>query len=207
MEISILYIISSVLLGFLFAEFVGYWLHILLHSNKIRFLSDGHMLHHIRLYGPDFPQRSEEYRDSAISRANILGYGMEWVIPVIALIAVIFSVGWFFDIPFLYQISFASAAFIWAWFLFGYMHVALHLENFWMLRSKLFKNWFLRVRKWHDIHHIHLSDNGKMNKNFGICFFAVDRIFGSLEKDLEPINKNGLKAMKIRYNYIDTLKV
>ncbi|MDE1975878.1 MAG: hypothetical protein KGI84_01305, partial [Elusimicrobia bacterium] len=56
------------------AEFVGYWLHILLHSDKIKFLSRSHMIHHLISYPPDTPMRpSEEYMLSTQGRASLLG--------------------------------------------------------------------------------------------------------------------------------------
>jgi hypothetical protein len=39
------------------AEFLGYWLHRLLHSDKIPALSRSHMIHHLRYYGPKHRMR------------------------------------------------------------------------------------------------------------------------------------------------------
>ena len=36
----------------LFTEIAGYFIHILLHSNKIQFLSKNHMVHHLKVYQP-----------------------------------------------------------------------------------------------------------------------------------------------------------
>jgi sterol desaturase/sphingolipid hydroxylase (fatty acid hydroxylase superfamily) len=45
-------IIVTILAAALIAELTGYLMHILLHSNKIAFLSKSHMIHHLVLYGP-----------------------------------------------------------------------------------------------------------------------------------------------------------
>jgi len=50
-------VLESVLCSCLVAEFAGYWLHRLLHTDKLSFLSRGHMLHHLLLYGPTQPMR------------------------------------------------------------------------------------------------------------------------------------------------------
>jgi hypothetical protein len=67
--------------AFLVAEFAGYAIHILLHSEKLPFLSRNHMLHHLRDYGPARGLRSDRYRDSTEGRVGVLGIGLEWLIP------------------------------------------------------------------------------------------------------------------------------
>jgi len=42
------------------SELLGYWLHRLLHSGRIPFLSLNHMKHHLLLYGPLQKQRPRE---------------------------------------------------------------------------------------------------------------------------------------------------
>ena len=44
-----------VALSFIYAELVGYWLHVLLHSYAIPALSREHMNHHILSYTTKYP--------------------------------------------------------------------------------------------------------------------------------------------------------
>jgi sterol desaturase/sphingolipid hydroxylase (fatty acid hydroxylase superfamily) len=187
-------IIGTIIFAFIVAEFVGYFLHMLLHSNKIRFLSYSHMLHHIKIYGPKDPQRTKIYKGSAVNRFNIAGIGMEWMVPIIILLGLIFTAAYFLDVPMIYQLIFVGIVVFHGWFLFSYMHSAMHIEGFWMIKNKLLKKWFLNARHLHDIHHIELSN--------GICFFFFDKLFGSIKKKLKPFNKKGYKSMKVRYGYL-----
>ena len=50
-----------VALSLVYAELLGYWLHVFLHSYAIPSVSRAHMNHHILSYGPGQRQRSEEY--------------------------------------------------------------------------------------------------------------------------------------------------
>src|SRR5258708_31442406 len=62
-------------------ELLGYWLHRLLHSGAIGFLSRNHMKHHLVLYGPLPAQRSNEYRDATDHSFSLGNVGLEWLIP------------------------------------------------------------------------------------------------------------------------------
>src|ERR1041385_7155427 len=69
--------------GCAFSEFIGYWVHILLHSHRIEFLSRNHMIHHLVVYSPTRPMRiSDEYQASTHDRANLFGMGLEWLLPL-----------------------------------------------------------------------------------------------------------------------------
>jgi hypothetical protein len=45
-------VLESVICSCLVAEFAGYWLHRLLHSEQVPMLSRSHMAHRLILYGP-----------------------------------------------------------------------------------------------------------------------------------------------------------
>ena len=47
-------------------------------------------------------------------------------------------------------------------------------------------------------------DEGRMNKNFGISFFFVDKIVGTKLKKIDGFNEKGYKAALERYNYLFT---
>lgn len=186
-----------------FAEFVGFWLHILMHSNKIEFLSRNHMIHHLVLYAPNKPQRhAGPYLLSTYGRANVLGLGMEWLLPVGILLAVVLSFFRVMGITLVNQAVFTVAALAWGCLMFWYMHDAMHLKDFWMETSRFWRHWFMEARRRHDIHHMDLVDDGRMTRNFGICFFFFDRVFGTLADEHRRFNPKGLNQAMKRYAYI-----
>jgi sterol desaturase/sphingolipid hydroxylase (fatty acid hydroxylase superfamily) len=195
--------VSSVLAGCLVAEFAGYWLHVLMHSNKIEFLSRNHMIHHLLIYAPNKPQRQGgEYLLSTYGRASVLGLGLEWVLPVGLIVAALAAAMTALSVAALDRAIVLAAAMAWGVLMFWYMHDAMHLRGFWMEENRLLKRWFLTARRRHDIHHMDLLDDGRMTKNFGICLFFFDRLFGSLAVEHERFNPEGLQAARRRYAFI-----
>ena len=77
----------------LLAEFFGYWLHRLLHSDRIPLLSRGHLIHHFLIYGPGQPMRLEKYHDATEHRFSVGNIGLEWLVPSAMILAVAFSLG------------------------------------------------------------------------------------------------------------------
>ncbi|MBI4368759.1 MAG: sterol desaturase family protein [Elusimicrobia bacterium] len=189
--------------GFAFAEFAGYWVHRLLHSNKIEFLSRNHMIHHLVIYQPNGPmRRSSKYLKTTQGRAGVDGIGLEWFIPVGILMAALLTVFRALGTGTLFQIVFIASGLSWGYFMFHYMHDAMHRQNFWMEKKLLLGPWFCAARRLHDIHHMTLNDAGVMDKNYGICFFGVDKIFGTIAPSHRPFNRQGLEAARHRYAYI-----
>jgi sterol desaturase/sphingolipid hydroxylase (fatty acid hydroxylase superfamily) len=196
-------ILLTIFLAVLFAEVVGYFLHILLHSNKVEFLSRNHMMHHLREYGPQNGLRpSDTYKKSISGRASVVGVGMEWMGPIFILMAVMFSLFYAWGIPLLYQIVFTLSALSWGYFLFGYMHDSMHIKNFWMERAPILGRWYKEIRRLHDIHHLNIADDGRMPTNFGICFFGFDRLFGTRLPTHVKFNHKGYEQALKRYAYI-----
>lgn len=187
----------------LFTEFAGYWLHVLLHSHKIRFLSRNHMIHHLSVYAPNKPQRpSHEYLISTYGRAAVLGIGLEWLLPAAVLLAAEIGGLRALGVGPAAGTAFVAASLAWGWLMFGYMHDAMHLKGFWMERApESLRAWFLRARLRHDIHHMDLDDAGFMPYNFGICFFAFDALFGTLKPGHDRFNPRGLEAAMSRYAF------
>ncbi len=193
------YIGLSIVLGIVYAEASGYFLHILFHSDKIKFLSRSHMRHHIVKYGPEMPQRLNIKGDGTIKRILDSGIGIEWIPPVVTVVGLVFLLGWIFNIALIYQLSFVGALVLWVGFLFVYMHDAIHVEGIWLEKNKLFGKWFLSVRRGHDIHHINVSRSGLLNKNYGICFLAFDKLFGTFSNDLGVADTEGLENLHKRF--------
>jgi sterol desaturase/sphingolipid hydroxylase (fatty acid hydroxylase superfamily) len=187
----------------LVAELLGYLLHRLLHSDRIRFLSRSHMIHHLLLYGPLQPQRpSPEYLDATTGRAALGSIGLEWVIPSGLLLGIFLAAFQIFHVRALHQIIFVGVTLGWSFLMFSYVHDGMHLQGAWMARSRLLKGWFLTARHFHDVHHMALNDAGFMDKNFGIGFYFFDRLFGSFSVTARPFNRQGYEAAKKRYPFI-----
>lgn len=194
---------AAVACAVVFTEFFGYWLHMLLHSEKIEFLSRNHMIHHLVVYAPNRPMRpSAGYIYSTYDRANVLGIGLEWLLPVGIILGAIHLAARGLGVPALQEGVFVGVSLAWGWLLFAYMHDAMHLQGFWMERSSLFRRWFLAARRRHDIHHMRLTDDGRMNVNYGICFFGFDRLFGTHVPEHSKFNREGLQAAMKRYAYV-----
>lgn len=187
-----------------FTEFVGYWLHILLHSHRIAFLSRSHMIHHLLVYAPDKPQRqSARYLESTYGRASVLGIGLEWLLPAALILGGLLLAFRLVGLAPARQAVFIAVTLSWGWLMFNYMHDAMHLKDFWMERSPRLKAWFLCARRRHDIHHMDLDDAGFMPYNFGICFFVCDRAFGTLRTEHGRFNAAGLRASLRRYSFVN----
>lgn len=195
-------ILSSILLGFFYAEVISYPIHRLLHSNTIPALSRDHMLHHLQLYGPQNPLRTPTYLTSVDNRFSFLGLGREWWYLILAANLIGFILCLILQIPLSYTTIFLTAATAWGVFGFFYIHDAFHITNQWLTKSSLFKRWFTTARKLHDIHHLEINDSGKMTKNFGICFYFMDRILNTYQKNFKPFNKQGFAKDKRRYSFI-----
>jgi sterol desaturase/sphingolipid hydroxylase (fatty acid hydroxylase superfamily) len=197
-------LLLAAIAGCAFTEVVGYWLHILLHSEKVAWLSRGHMIHHLKIYGPRRSLRhSTTYQNSVEGvegRYGILGIGLEWTLPigllVLALIALFtFGFGWSPAV----QAAFLVPAMAWGYFVFGTMHSSMHVQDYWMASVPLLGAWYRGVRRRHDIHHMRFTDDGRMPSNFGICFHGFDFLFGTYAGKVEPFNRAGYEAALERY--------
>lgn len=197
----ILTLALTALAGCVFTEVVGYWLHILLHSEKIAWLSRGHMIHHLKIYGPRRSLRQPgPYKDSVDGRWGFLGIGAEWLLPIVLVLGGAVALASFvLKVPLGLQAVFMGAALLWGQFMFGTMHDSMHLEGYWMATSPLLGPWYRRIRRLHDIHHLRFSEEGLMPSNFGICFFGFDRLFGTYCTKAESFNESGYQAALKRY--------
>jgi len=187
----------------LFAEFAGYWLHRLLHSDKLPALSQGHLIHHFLMYGPSQAMRHDEYRDATNNRFSVGNVGLEWLVPSTLILFFCWGIMFEAGVPPFYQaLSFAILV-AWPVFMFSYLHDRMHLRNFWMARTPLIKIWFCNARRLHEIHHRAMNDEGRMEANFGIGFFWFDRLFGTLGRRHQPFNWSGFEAAIQRYGLLE----
>ena len=183
----------------LLAEFFGYWLHRLLHSDKIPFLSRGHLIHHFLIYGPGQPMRHNQYHDATDHRFSVGNVGLEWLAPSSIILSALWALMKLARVPALYQSIALVTLIVWPLFMFSYLHDRMHLSDFWMERVPLLRSWFRAARRLHDIHHHALNDRGRMDANFGIGFFLFDRLFQTIALRHRVFNRTGFEAALLRY--------
>lgn len=159
-------ILLAILFGIVFSEFVGYWVHKVLHSGKIVWLSESHMVHHMKIYPPS-RLRTEKYINPP--HAKFAGVGLEWAIPILLVLIPTVIILNVVGLGFITIASFIISALVWAGLFLSWMHDQFHLK-----KSRFKGRWFKKARKLHDIHHL------DMDSNLGITFFWFDRIFGTL---------------------------
>lgn len=196
-------VILTLILSCLLAEFFGYWLHRLLHSDKICFLSRGHLIHHFLIYGPGQPMRHEHYRDASDNRFAVGNVGLEWLVPSGLILGLLWTAMLLLHVPGMYEAIALATLVVWPVFMFSYLHDRMHLTNFWMARHPFFRSWFTRARRLHDIHHHSVDDNGRMDANFGIGFFLFDRVFRTIARRHRAFNRAGFEAARDRYGLIE----
>jgi len=187
----------------LLAEFFGYWLHRLLHSDKVGFLSRGHLIHHFLVYGPGQPMRHSHYHDATNNRFSVGNVGLEWLMPSALLLGVVCLILFLFHVPAFYQFLTVAVLIGWPIFTFNYLHDGMHLSDFWMARQPLCRRWFLAARRLHDIHHHAVNEDGRMDANLGIGFFFFDRLFHTLARRHRPFNRTGFEAARKRYGLVE----
>jgi sterol desaturase/sphingolipid hydroxylase (fatty acid hydroxylase superfamily) len=192
-------VLESVICSCLVAEFAGYWLHRLLHSEKFLLLSRNHIPNHLILYGPTQPMRADSYKDATHGRFSLGNVGLEWLAPSAALLIVCWGALFVLRIPLIYQVIVLGSLVVWPFFTFSFLHDAMHLRDARMARLPLVKVWFRRARRLHDIDHHSLNNAGRMNTNFGIGFFVFDRIFHTLATRQSTLNRKGLAIALQRY--------
>ena len=182
------------------AEFLGYWLHSLLHSGKIRFLSRSHMEHHLEFYGPLQHQRpGSKYLDSTDDRIALGNIGLEWLLPAGVLLGMSYGVFRLLGVRAIYQGTYFVVVIGWSLVSFSYLHDRMHVRHFWMEKSRCTRWWFRKVRRLHDIHHRTINDHGKMNMNLGIGCYLFDWVFGTLAFQQRPFNHKGYEEAKRLY--------
>ena len=187
----------------LLAEFFGYWLHRLLHSDKVSFLSRSHLAHHFLIYGPGQPMRHDHYRDATDNRFSVGNVGLEWLVPSAMLLGTVWLLLFLLHVPALHQAIALATLIAWPIFTFNYLHDRMHLSGFWMAQHPLFRRWFLASRRLHDIHHHAVNPYGRMDSNFGIGFFFFDRVFRTLALRHRPFNRDGFEAARLRYGLVE----
>jgi sterol desaturase/sphingolipid hydroxylase (fatty acid hydroxylase superfamily) len=192
-------IVATLVDSVVVAEFAGYWLHRLLHSNKFPALSRGHLIHHLLIYGPAQPMRGEHYQDATESRFSVGNVGIEWLLPSGIILLFCWGVMTVLGVQPIYQIIALGTLLAWPILMFSYLHDRMHIANFWMTRVPILKIWFLSARRMHDIHHRSVDNRGFMDTNFGIGFYFFDRLFRTIAHRHRPSNWAGYRCAVERY--------
>jgi sterol desaturase/sphingolipid hydroxylase (fatty acid hydroxylase superfamily) len=193
--------LEIVLSAVVVAELAGYWLHRLLHSEKLPLLSRSHMIHHLAIYGPSQSMRTQTYKDATPGRPALGNVGLEWLAPSAIVLAFCWLAMALLRVPAVYQALAIGTLIAWPCIVFSYLHDRMHLKEFWMTRCPLFKPWFVRARRLHDIHHRSVNDEGRMDTNFGIAFHMFDRVFRTLSVRHRPLNRKGFENALSRYTF------
>jgi sterol desaturase/sphingolipid hydroxylase (fatty acid hydroxylase superfamily) len=199
LHITFVGIVATLFDSIVVAEFAGYWLHRLLHSDRLPALSRGHLIHHFLIYGPRQPMRAEDYRDATADRFSLGNVGIEWLVPSAIILLFCWGVMVLLGVPRIYQAIALSTLLGWPLLMFSYLHDRMHVDNFWMSRVPFLKTWFLKARRLHDIHHRSVNDKGYLDTNFGIGFYFFDRFFRTMVKSHRPFNWAGYKTAINRY--------
>jgi hypothetical protein len=112
-----------ILISVIVAEFLGYWLHRLLHSDALRVLSRSHMKHHLVLYGPRHNQRpSNHYIDATTGQVALGNIGLEWLVPSGLLLGGSIALFYLLGVRPLYQFIYVVVVLAWSFLSFSYLH-------------------------------------------------------------------------------------
>ena len=194
---------SVVLAGFsgvVYAELLGYWLHRLMHSERVSWLSRSHMIHHLRDYSPVRSMRpSASYQKGSEGRGRVGGVGLEWLLPIGGALSITLVGCTLVGVQLWDQVAFSAVSVSWGVLMFSYMHDSMHVRGFWMEKARPLQRWYRLVRRRHDIHHMLLDASGRMHRNYGICFFWFDRLFGTLANKGGRPDAATLQATMKRY--------
>ncbi len=204
LHVTFVGIVATLVDSVVVAEFAGYWLHRLLHSDRFPALSRGHLIHHFLIYGPRQPMRAERYHDATDNRVSVGNVGLEWLAPSGIILLLCWGLMALLGVPHMYQALALGTLLGWPILMFSYLHDKMHLENFWMARVPLLKTWFLKARRLHDIHHRSVNGDGYMDTNFGIGFYLFDRFFRTIAKRHRKFNWAGYEAALKRYELEET---
>jgi sterol desaturase/sphingolipid hydroxylase (fatty acid hydroxylase superfamily) len=143
----------------LLVEFIGYfWHRFAEHDGKLgKLIQRKHWVHHEEDYPVTNlrPPERTTYKDAK---------SWTWYVLAAVVTAIIFLV-----LQLREAIPLAAGSLLYAQCVVSYFHSVFHLEKHWLHRF----GWFRRLTKLHDIHHW-------VPGNFGIVFFGMDRIFGTM---------------------------
>lgn len=160
------------------------------------------MQHHLHNYGPKSPQITNGYKRSDRTSAQIWSRHISLGIAAVIFSDLTIMLATYFGLPKFPVFVFILTTIAWLYAVFVLLHEALHDQRSWITDTKWFPVWFEQLRFMHIRHHKQISEDGHMNRNYGICFFWFDRIFGTYCPPWEPLDKSGYQSAFERYSYI-----
>jgi sterol desaturase/sphingolipid hydroxylase (fatty acid hydroxylase superfamily) len=159
----------TIIISFFITSLFGYVVHWSLHQKWAGILYKAHRVHHFQKY-PISDFISDTYRQAGInSTPKFFFIG---ALPLIIVPIVLWHAG---IMPLSIMITVLIVEAIMG-FLHNYLHDAFHIRNHWLYRVPVINKWFSHWFKLHYLHHYNIK------KNFGICNFFWDRVFGSFWK-------------------------
>ena len=126
-----------------------------------------HWVHHELDYPIEHlrPEDRARYRDAG---------SWTWFVLGAACLALIVAIA-----PPSVALPLAAGVVFYSWAVIAYLHGRFHVAGHWLQRF----GWFRRVRRLHDIHHWQPC-------NYGILFFGMDRLFGTLREEFPARREN-----------------
>lgn len=165
-------IIITAIVTFLIANLIGYAIHYSLHQSWTGNLNKKHLNHHTIQY-PANDYMSDVYRDAG--KDNTV---FTFIPIVLAVIIIPIALG-LLGLMTLASVITAEVIILLISFLHNYIHDAFHVTNHILYRLPIIRNIFSRWSYLHWLHHC------KMQRNFGIFTFFLDRLFGTYIEKLK----------------------
>lgn len=148
------------LTSFVFASFIGYWIHRILHYSKLDLPYQIHLNHHTKQYPPT------DYLSTSYRSAGKYSTVYLFIAASVPLILILFFL-YFTGLLSIFNIFCITLGTLSSGILHDYAHNMFHVSP-----CKWEKyNLFLKLRELHRVHH------EDMNSNFGIFVFAWDKLF------------------------------
>lgn len=163
-------VVIAAIVTFFVTNLLGYIIHRFLHQTWAGSFYHKHMTHHLILY-PTYDYTSVKYRNAG--KDNTVITFLLISIPLVILMIFL----WLLNILSLAVVVTILLTIAILGFLHNFIHDAFHIEDHILNKIPIIKNLF---EKWNRIHYLH---HYNLEKNYGIFFFAFDRLFGTLLKD------------------------
>tara|TARA_Y100000590_G_scaffold457904_1_gene611504 strand:+ start:685 stop:1233 length:549 start_codon:yes stop_codon:yes gene_type:complete len=167
------------------------------------------MQHHLLAYPPGKKQRPHKtYIDptQVSDHPTFFGIGLEWLVPIFCLIIFTIGIEYVMGLSTISIITSLSIMVLYAKFMFGWLHDSMHIKQHWFMRVPLVRRYFKHIRKLHDIHHHHVSEEGLMKYNMGISTPLFDMVFRTYLPNMKGTQRKsiltGHKTALTRYNIV-----
>ena len=157
------------ILGPIIVESVGYFWHRLVEHRGLLglFFSERHIVHHEHDYPIECLRKKSKYKSAQSWTWHFIGL-TSCAVMLMAL-------------PLDLAVTLIVSCALYIFLIILPLHKAFHVEDHRLSRF----TWFQKLVALHDIHHYD-------NTNYGICFFVMDRIFGTYSEEMPENGKQNL---------------